>query len=372
MIVFESREHTAQVARFGGVRASEARTALRWWHDSHVDVWARVDALIDRAPSEHDLQSHRLELLAARRFRQLDRRVPEDFAAAERFSAVALLSVPVVLERMRKAYDGPAIIFKGPEVAAAYADPILRSFGDLDLLVPDPAAVSRALQGAGFELVGDPELYVDIHHLRPLVIPGVPLPIELHSVPKWIEGRTPPPAAELFESAVPSASRTADLSTLAREEHVLILAAHSWAHEPLRRLRDMVDVAAMLDAADLDAVARLARRWGVGRLWATTLATVEALFGDRTTPWALRLWAQNLDRARERTVLENHTQRWLSDFWVLPPPVSLRRLPRRFASEFGPAADEGWREKLSRARLAVSHASRPRSQHDRELDERGR
>ena len=336
-----------------------------------MDVWGRVDALIDRAPSEHDLQSHRLELLAARRFRQLDRRVPEDFAAAERFSAVALLSVPVVLERMRKAYDGPAIIFKGPEVAAAYPDPILRSFGDLDLLVADPPAVSRALRAAGFEEVGEPELYVDIHHIRPLAIPGIPLPIELHSVPKWIEGRTAPPVDELFEAAVPSGSGFG-LSTLAPEQHVLVLAAHSWAHEPLRRLRDMVDIAALLDDADLGAVAALARRWGVGRLWATTLATVEALFGDRPTPWALRLWAQNLDRARERTVLENHTQRWLSDFWVLPPPASLRRLPKRFASEFGPAGEDGWRSKLVRTRLAVRNASRRRSHHDRDLAGRDR
>ena len=112
-------------------------------------LWGRVDELIDRAPTTDDLRSHRLEPLAARRFRRLGSPVPDDFAAEERGAAVASLAAPLLLERVRAVYDGPAIILKGPEVAAAYPDPSLRRYADLDVVVADAPAVHRALMGPG-------------------------------------------------------------------------------------------------------------------------------------------------------------------------------------------------------------------------------
>jgi hypothetical protein len=332
-------------------------------------LWSRVDELIDRAPSPDDLRSHRLEPLAARRFRRLGRPVPDDFVAEERGAAVASLAAPLLLERVRAVYDGPAIILKGPEVAAVYPDPSLRSYADVDVLVEDAPAVHRALLDAAFEPVGDPRLYVDIHHLRPLAVSGIPLHIELHTTPKWVQGCAAPSAAELFAETIPS-STTEGMLTLAPGAHALVLTAHSWAHEPLRCLRDMIDIAAIAADADLDEVDRRAADWGIQRLWRTTIAAVDSLFYERATPWSLRLWARNLAHVRERTVLENHLQRLTSDFWELPLHQAVGRVPRRLGEDIRPDPGESWRSKLSRSRLAFRNVSRARSRHDRQLRER--
>jgi hypothetical protein len=332
-------------------------------------MWRSVDSLIDRAPSDDDLRSHRLEVLAARRFRAVGRPIPEDFAAQARFAAVAGLTAPIVLERIRAVCDGPIIVLKGPEVAACYPDPALRGYGDLDVLVPDAAAAHSALRRAGWEEVGDPRVYVDIHHLRPLLSEGMVLPVEVHSQPKW-QADGSPPVEELLEAATPSATGLPGLLALPAEHHAVLLAVHSWAHEPLRRLRDVIDVAAVARRADRVEAERLARSWGVGRLWRTTIGASDALLGDRPTTWALRVWAQNLRNARERTVFESHVERWLSDFWAMPFPQALGTVPATLATEVRPEGDEGWGPKLLRSGRAVRNAARRRSQHDRELDER--
>ncbi len=294
--------------------------------------------------------------------------MPDDFAAEARGAAIASLAAPLLLERVRAVYDGPAIVLKGPEVAAVYPDPSLRRYGDVDVLVRDAPAVHRALIDAGFEPVGDPRLYVDIHHLRPLAVAGIPLHLELHTSPKWVDGRDAPSAADLFADVIPS--RTTDgMLTLAPGAHALVLAAHSWAHEPLRRLRDMIDIAAIAADADLDEVDLRAADWGIQRLWRTTIAAVDSLFHERGTPWALRLWAQNLARVRERTVLENHLQRLMSDFWAFPLHQAVGRAPQRVAQDIRPEPGESWGSKLSRSSLALRNAFRPRSRHDRQLDD---
>jgi Uncharacterised nucleotidyltransferase len=366
---------------FGPLAPAGDVRSLRGWHDWPVlagtspkggRLWEAVETLIDHASSEEDLRSHRLEPLAAKRFRAQGRSVPEDFVAQERRAAIATLMAPRVLERVRAAYDGPALVFKGPEVAARYPDPVLRAYGDIDVLVPEAEEAQRALLAAGFRLVGDPELYLGIHHLRPVLADGLPLIVEVHSRPKWVEPLSSPPIDSLFEGAVPSATGVAGMLAPAPACHALLLAVHSWAHEPLRRLRDMVDIAAVAAAAEPGEIDSLAQAWGVERIWRTSNAAIDALLGKRSTTWALRLWAQNLPRARERTVLENHLQRWLSDFWALPPLTAVRSVPRTFVDELGPGGDEGWRDKAARTVLALRNASQRRSQHDRELDERPR
>jgi hypothetical protein len=334
------------------------------------DLWEAVDALIDRAATEDDIRAHRLEVLAARRYRVLGRSLPADFVAQERLAGLVALTTPLVLSQVRAACDGPAIVLKGPEVAARYPDPALRGYGDIDLLVPNPEAAHRALVAAGFELSGDPELYRDLHHLRPLLAPGAPIHVEVHSRPKWLDRATPPPTELLFECAEPSATRVAGILALPPSHEALLLAVHSWAHEPLRRLRDLIDVAAVARSANLGEIAALARSWRVEKLWRTTSATLNALFETGRLPWALRLWAQNLARVRERTVLEAHLQRWLSDFWALSPLAAVAGLPDTFVTAVGPRGGETWGGKLSRTALAVRNASQRRSQHHRALAER--
>jgi hypothetical protein len=333
-----------------------------------ASLWQAVDALLGRAPSDEDVQSHRLEVLAARRLRALGKPIAEDFLRAERLAAVGQLTAPLLLERVRDAYDGPLLVLKGPETAGLYPDPALRRFGDVDVLAGDAAEAHARLLEAGFFPVGDPELYVDIHHLRPLASGKLPLAVEVHSRPKWLDGRSGPDVGELLAAAGPS-TVVDGLLAPAPAQHAVLLAVHSWAHEPLRRLRDIVDVAAARAVSDPGEVAAVADAWGVSRLWHVTSAAVDAVLFGAPEPWALRLWAQNLSRVRERTVFEHHVQRWLSDFAALPFTAAARGLPRTFADEILPEGDEGWRAKVARTGLAVRNASRRRSDHRRALEQ---
>jgi Uncharacterised nucleotidyltransferase len=333
-------------------------------------LWANVDRLIDRTPTTADLRSHRLEPLAARRLRARGRDVPIELLAEERQAAVATLAAPVLLERVRAAWDGPLLLFKGPEAAARYPDAALRGFKDLDLLVPDAEAVQRALVAAGFQPIGDPSLYVGIHHLRPLALRGFPLAIEVHSEPKWPASLHPPSSQELFASASAAALGVDGVLAPSPAHHALLLAGHSWAHEPLRRLRDLVDIAATIQNLDPFELSELSRAWKVERLWATTVAAIAALFYGGLSPLALRLWARNLLKARERTVLENHLERILSNFWVLSPPEALAELCSILAHEVRPAPGEAWAEKLARSGQALRNALRRRSEHEEALGRR--
>ena len=333
-------------------------------------LWQAVDRLVDRAPSLTDLRSHKLELFAVRRWRALGRFIPAELLERERNAAIGALAAPLLLDRVRTAYDGELMLFKGPVVAARYPDPALRSFSDVDLLATNPAEAQTALRAAGFVEVGNPAAYVDIHHLRPLCWPGLPLVVEIHSRPKWPDGIQPPPSVqELFAAVAPAEDR---LKRLPEAHHVLLLAAHSWAHEPLRRLRDMIDIAVMAEAANRADVSNLARDWRIERLWRSTIDAVDAVLDGEQRSWTLRLWAHNLEKTRERTVLETHLQRWLSDFAIMPPGAAAARLPRTLARELLPTESERWGTKLSRTARAVRNASRRRSEHNDELDDQRR
>jgi hypothetical protein len=331
------------------------------------DLWAAVDRLVDAAPRLSDLRNHGIDLFAARRWRALGRDVPEALLEEERRVAVLTLGASMVLRRAREAYDGGMLLLKGPEVASRYPDQALRRFRDLDLLVDDAGRAYRTLVGAGFAPVGDPAIYVDIHHLRPLWLPGLPLPIELHSRPKWIDHVPAPPTPALFAVAVESRAGVDGVVTLPPSHHAVTLAAHSWAHEPLRRLRDILDIAAMLEEGDRAEAAAIARAWGVDRLWRTTVRAIDTVLGGERQDWSLRTWARNLPRVRERTVLESHLERWLSNFAVLPPRRAVRELSSVVAQEVRPEEGETWPQKLARTRTAFRNAYVRRSEHDEEL-----
>ena len=330
-----------------------------------MSVWEAVDRLIDRSGGDlADLRSHRVHLLAARRWRARGETVPPDLEEEERVTAMRVLAAPFLLTRIRAAYDGPMLVLKGPEVAAAYPDPALRPFKDLDLLVPDAPAAQRALLASGFEPVGNPELYRDIHHERPLWLRGQPLMVEIHSAAKWPEGLTGPSTRELFDVAVPSAVDVDGVLALPRSHHAIVLTAHAWAHEPLRRALDLIDVAAMSDGTDGEELRALARSYGVGRAWRTTEAALAALLRDGPRTWPLRLWAGNLLELRERSVFEGHLARWIGEFWSLPARRALRRIGPTVVRELSPAEGESWAAKLERVRLTVRNAALGRSRHD--------
>lgn len=337
--------------------------------------WERVELLTDRAPRWADLELHRLDLVGARRRRALGQPLPEAALEAERLARIRAVAALHLLQRVRDAYGGMIVLFKGLEAAAAYPDPLLRSFVDLDLLVDDVGAAQKDLLAAGFQPSPDPPwlsrrsggeaLYDLQQHARPLHLPDIPLKVELHRRPSWPAWLEQPTAEPFLAAAVPGTSGVEDVLALPPAHHALVLAAHAWVDEPLARLRDLVDVCLVARAADPNELDHLAHAFGLSRLWSSTLGSAVALFGhDNRSTFALKTFARNLPEARERTVAESHLARTLGPFCSLPPRAAVRQSVANLAWTFRPAAEEPWSRKLKRMLRAVAHADRPKSTHD--------
>ena len=326
-------------------------------------MFERIDSLLEATDSPlHVLRAHRVELLEARRRRAAGLPLHPDTLADETRVAVNEMAVSGLLARARAAWDGPLVQIKGPEVALDYGGPGLRSFGDVDLLTDDAEAAQAALIAAGFQEVFSAEIYEDIHHLRPLWWPGLPLVVELHARANWPAGIPGPTTEELLAAAVPG-RHVPGVATLPPEHHTLVLAAHAWEHQSLGRLGNLVDVAVMLRRADEAEVAHLARRWGCGRMWRTTRAAVRDVVEGGRGSAAVALWARHLRTARERTVLEWHVKNLLAPAWGLPPRAAARAVLAELRATGGRVRGEPWRAKLARSSRAIRNARAPRSEH---------
>jgi hypothetical protein len=333
-------------------------------------LWRGVARIVSRPTTIADLRLHRIHLLALREWRSAGRELPADLLDEEQTSTMLGLAAAFLLRRVREAYGGRVVVMKGPDVAAYYPDPVLRPFRDLDLLVDDPLQAQRALLAGGFHVVGDERLYADIHHLQPLRWPGIPLGIEIHDRPKWLDGRRAPSTAELLEAAVPSRTSVAGIETLAPEHQAVALAVHSWAHVPLARLGHLVDVAAVAAAAERATLGSLAEEWGVGRVWRATTAAIDGALGEGHLPLSVRTWARNIRLVRERTVVESHLQRWLSAFWSEPPLPATVNLVRAVRRDILPAEGEDWAVKRARVAQAIRTPRRRLSEHHETLERR--
>ena len=285
----------------------------------------------------------------------------------QRSARAAALTAPLLLERVRNACEGPVLVLKGPELAARYPNRS-RLFGDLDILVTDAKETQRALIAAGFEELDDPEgLWVGIHHLPRLSWPGLPLQIEVHSRPKWLEGSSPPRIEELFEAAVPTSSGVPGLLAPCPAHHAILVAAHAWAHQPLGRLRDLVDVGALAAEADPweldDQAQEMGRRAHVGHH--CRIARGNLGWSAHGAPQAMGGACRG--DSRPDRLRATHRAR---DFPVLGAAVQQRCPLARFvhlANEFRPAFDETWAEKLHRTTRAIRRARLAVSTHDRLL-----
>jgi Uncharacterised nucleotidyltransferase len=328
-------------------------------------LWRAVEVLTDASPSLDDLRAHGLHLVAARRRRFQGAAVPE-LRAAERLATVRAVGVPLTMRQIRDATPEKLILIKGPELARLYPDATTREYGDLDILVRDAPAVQRHLLDAGFELIGDPALYEDIHHLRPVWHPGSPVAIEVHSEPKWVDHLPAPGFDEIAAFARPS-DDFPGFGTLRPEAHAVLLAVHSWAHEPLARLSHLVDIAVVMIAADRKLADRIARDWNVAPIWRTTLRAVDALFWSGKRSFPLTTWARSATQAKAQTVLESHLSRWMA-------PIAaygiggLRVVGENVIDDLRRLPDETWREKLARSLLAFRNARTARVRHVHEID----
>ncbi len=332
-----------------------------------ASLWANLARLLGRAPRESDLRVHGVELLAAQADRKRGKTPALHIVAAERTAAATSLIAPLVLQRALAAVAGPVVLMKGPEVAEYYENSLTRPYRDLDLLVEDADAAWNAMVDAGFEPTGDPALYIGIHHLRPLVLPGLPLVVEVHHQPKWLEGMAAP-TVELLETAVPSATGVPGLLTLEPKRHAVVLAVHAWAHVPLSRLGRLVDIAAVSQGADRAALRAVAAAWNVDRMWDTTSHTIDSLLGDRRRPISGQIWARHLWSVRERTVMERHLEQWLAPYSVLPPRAAFRASLSHVADDVALPPGETRREMAGRSARAVAHAFKRQSDHERMME----
>jgi hypothetical protein len=330
-------------------------------------LWERVGELADRAPRISDLRHHKLHLLAASRMRARGEVVPSELREDEWVAVAIELATGTLIKHVRAATDAPILVMKGPEAARLWPHPRLRPWNDLDLLVEDADAVQDALLAAGFVEVGDPRLYENIHHLRPLALPWSPLSIEVHMHPKW-PSENPPQFEDLADAAVGGYFTVPGVLTPSPAHHAVLLAAHAWEHDPLSRLGQLADIAAMAIAGGPDNAAQIARAWGVGRVWSATWRAIDDVLLHPSGSLRRPIWRRHLHEARERTVLEAHIER------VVGPAAgtSLAAAPvattKAALQTLRPTPDEGWGSKLRRSGRAVRNASLRRSDHAQEVE----
>jgi Uncharacterised nucleotidyltransferase len=338
----------------------KAVDALQQPRDEGAALWPAVERLLAGAELE-GIRAHKLGALASRLWRQRGRPVPAPLAADERGAAAAVVMARPLLEQIRQRCDGPLVLIKGLEVGSLYPG-AARTFGDVDLLAVDAHAVQRALIAAGFVEVEDTEAFADHHHLQPLKAPTVGLKVELHTGPLWPAGTGPPPSLEeIVSRSRASAAGVEGVSAPDPVHHALILAAHAWCHDPLRTLRDLVDIAAVIAGSAEGELDDTAEAWGISRIWRTTRGTIRALLEDGPTTAPLRIWARHLPTVRERTVFDSHLMRWLSPFWELSPRAASADLLSALRLTLLPASGESWREKLARAGRGIRHPREPMS-----------
>ena len=215
--------------------------------------------------------------------------------------------------------------------------------------------MQRALLAAGFVEIGDPALYEDIHHLRPLALPELPLSIEVHMRPKWPTAH-PPRVRRARRGRGPGRrSRIPGVLAPSPAHHAVLLAAHAWEHDPLSRVGSLADIAALALECGSDEAAQVAARLGRRAPVAATARTIDEVLLGGARPLRTAIWRRHLHEARERTVFEVHVER-------LVGPVAARarsrlRPPRRRARSWtrcapGPRRRWGAKVRRSRARAA--------------------
>ena len=367
--VTEGRPNTNADGTFGGSARSWqlVRPGPAFTEGASGGIWDRVPGLIDRAQSLDALRTHGLHLLAASLWRSRGTELPPDLRKEESRAAMTALAAMAVLRRVRATCDGQLMLMKGPEVAAGYPEPRTRAYGDIDLLAEDPAGAQGALLKVGFVTLGGARDHSRAQHLDPVMHPDLGLTVEIHRRPNCPPCLPVPTASELLSLSVPSATGIDGLLAPSPAAHALLLAAHAWAHHPLGRVGDLIDVAAILVPGERGAAAALARKWGWERVWRITLSAADALLAGGPEPRALRTWARHLRTVSGMSVLDNHVIGIVAPFYALPA----RKLPQGVAAVLRSYAElnpgERWPAKLARTAIAVRDAFIDQSQHDRRI-----
>jgi hypothetical protein len=177
----------------------------------------------------------------------------------------------------------------------------------------------------------------------------------VHARPNWPSWLEAPPAAELLEGAVPSASGVDGVLAPVPEKHLLVVAAHAWTHGA-SRLRDLLT--SPFRRGRRAEVGRLAQAQ-LGRLWRTT-AAADAL--RRAAAARPRLGEEP---GRGPCTCARAAHRSVALLVRFPPGLAARATFDELREDVTPEPGESWSAKVGRSRRAVRNAFVRRSEHDR-------
>ena len=181
----------------------------------------------------------------------------------------------------------PSLVFKGPTVARAYADPGMRFYWDLDLLVPrnQLPGVHEALLSLGYKRDAlsprEERLYMRYHFAHTYTSTAAGPDIDVHW--RLFPASFPIPFdyAALWSRSEPIEIGGFRAQTFSREDLFVYLALHG-AKEEWRRLQMVSDVAAMLSAAadiDWERCLRIADECRARRKFLLALSLASELLG---------------------------------------------------------------------------------------------
>ena len=314
---------------------------------SERSVGTHIDVPTWPAIAREAIQQHVLPLLHARIRSLPAEMVPAATAAAirERYVNQALQSALIFREldliASTLAKQGiPIVLLKGLHLAAdVYAEPGMRSMGDLDVMVPRDRLgdAAKALADAGF--VGAPVEDLDDFcrtnsHLPRMAPPkGKGLGLEVH----WtIELPTSPfdiRPAELWAKAQPLTVNQRELLVLSPEHLLLHLCLHACHHHKLNHtpLKQLCDVAVVLrryeQRIDWDVLIGTAERWRIQPFVRFMLMLTHVLLGSRV-PDAIQSLPADAEEAR---LIENARAYILNRTIVMPTALTQAVRARNWA-----------------------------------------
>jgi hypothetical protein len=191
------------------------------------------------------------------------------------------------------------------------------------------------------------------------------LMIELHRDPGWLSWLTPPSNSELMRAAVPSASGVGGALALPPEQQALFLASHAWRHGPYTSLVHLIDLELARQQTDPLAIAALAHRWGLERVWTHLCAMIDWFIYERgAVPGPVHVWwARHLEAQRERSLLEFYLASWGRGLAAPGIAERVSTVARDVRFSFTTHSWQSRRQKLARIAQGARGLTRPASAH---------
>ena len=288
--------------------------------------WSRLLALAE----EHRVLGH-----LAVRLRELNESfVPTDMRQAvqehHRAQAFSTLRMTAELFRLFELFAArgiPALVVKGPVLAMhAYADPAMRSYGDLDLLVRqrDIRRATESLQAAGYEATV-PLSAIDAGKIPGQFLfakPDANLLVELHNdfTLRYFPRRLP--LEKLFARRVLVRLDGHEAPALAVEDELVYICVHGATHlwERLSWIADVAGLVTRQSGIDWQGVAKMAQDVGAERMLRTGLRLASDLLQARL-PNAVRAATE---RDRGAAKLAACVRTWLENADNKPPTLFKR------------------------------------------------